>query len=643
MPRPICYERDDDGYLPIEGYGAIGNGRTVALVGADGSIDWCPFPRTDRPPVFARILDAEQGGYWQIVPGEPWTSTRRYLDDTNILVTTFTTDSGVVELVDLMPSIAFGSDLGLSKRLWDGMLLRIVRGVRGNVPMRQEIRPGFNYGRERTCVELIAGRGALLSGESAALRVILSAEMTAVDDGVVATWLASEGDECFASAGYHGLGAVVWADLPDDEARDLYDREVDGWQRWMARCTYDGPYQACVRRSALVLKLLDYLPSGAMAAAATTSLPEKLGGVRNWDYRYAWIRDTSFAIHALNSIGFRDEAEGFLQWVIDVTNDDPTALQIMYRVDGGSDLAEIELEHLSGYKGSRPVRIGNGAHHQAQLDRFGEIIDAAWAHRRFGGVVNAALWEYITEVVDLILERWRNVDSGIWEVRSEPRRMTYSNVMCWVGIERAIRLAEADGRAAPLERWRAARDEMHAEIMRLGVASGGYFSQGLGDDILDAAALAFPLRSFVAVDHPVMRRTIEAVERELTVDGLVGRYVVHDDGDNVDGLPGDEGRFLLCSCWLIDCLTGLGELERATELLEKLLERANDLGLYAEEVDADTGAFLGNFPQAFSHLGLINSIVNLARAQGDRAHAPDADYDDITGAMRAGVRGNPDS
>ncbi|MGH9172837.1 MAG: glycoside hydrolase family 15 protein, partial [Vicinamibacterales bacterium] len=324
--------------------------------------------------------------------------------------------------------------------------------------------------------------------------------------------------------------------------------------------------------------------------------------------------------------------------VIDVTNDDPTALQIMYRVDGGSELAEVELEHLEGYKGSRPVRIGNAANQQAQLDRFGEIIDAAWAHRRFGGVVNSALWEYLCEIAEIILERWRRVDSGIWEVRSEPRRMTYSNVMCWVGLDRAIRLAEADGRAAPFDRWRAARDEMRSEIMQQGVAPGGYFSQGFGDDILDASALAFPLRSFIEVDHPLMRQTIEAVERELVDDGLVGRYVVHDRVDNVDGLPGDEGHFVLCSCWLIDCLTGLGEVERATELLEKLLDRGNDLGLYAEEIDAATGAFLGNFPQAFSHLGLINSIVNLSRAQGDRAHAPDREYDDITGAMRAGTR-----
>ncbi|HEX5164588.1 MAG TPA: glycoside hydrolase family 15 protein [Thermomicrobiales bacterium] len=638
MPRPICFKRDADGYLPIEGYGAIGNGRTVALVGADGSIDWCPFPRIDQPSVFARILDAHVGGYWQIVPDEPWTATRRYLDDTNILVTTYTTENGVVDLVDLMPSIAFGSDLGLSNRLWDGMLLRRVLGVRGTVTMRQEIRPGFNYGREQTRVELIPGRGVVLSGDSVALRVTYPAEMSAVDGGAVATWTVSEGDEGFTSASYHGLGAVVWADLPDRLARDLYEREVEGWQRWMTRCTYDGPYREFVRRSALALKLLDHLPSGAMAAAATTSLPEDLGGVRNWDYRYAWIRDTSFAIHALSAIGFRDEAEGFLQWVIDATNNDPTSLQIMYRVDGDSKLNEIELEHLEGYKGARPVRVGNGAHSQVQLDRFGEIVDAAWAHRRFGGAVNGALWQYITEVVELIIERWRRVDSGIWEVRSEPRRMTYSNVMCWVGVARAIQLAKIDDRAAPLDRWRAVRNEMHDEIMRLGVTVDGYFSQGFGDDILDAAALAFPTRSFIKVDHPVMRRTIEAVERELTQDGLVGRYVVHKDRDNVDGLPGDEGHFLLCSCWLIDCLTGLGETDRATKLLEKLLDRANDLGLYAEEVDADDGAFLGNFPQAFSHVGLINAIVNLARSQGDRARAPDDDYGDISGAMRAGGR-----
>lgn len=633
MPRPIQFERDAAGYLPIESYAAIGNGRTVALVGADGSIDWCPLSRIDGPSVFARMLDTERGGYWQIVPDEPWTVARRYLDDTNVLITTFTTASGVVDLVDLMPSTAFGSDLGLSSRLRDGILLRIVRGVRGSVPMRQELRPAFNYGRDRARIELIPGRGALLSGDTAALRVVLDATMTVVDDGLLATWTADEGSERYASISYHGMGAAIWADLDDVLAQALYQREIEGWQRWMARCTYDGPYPEYVRRSALVLKLLDYMPSGAMAAAATTSLPEDLGGVRNWDYRYAWVRDTAFAIHALNSIGFKDEAEGFLQWVIDVTRDDPSALQIMYRVDGGSDLHEVELEHLEGYKGSRPVRVGNGAHTQVQLDRFGEIVDAAWAHRRFGGVVNDALWEYICEVVDLILARWRNADSGIWEVRSEPRRMTYSNVMCWVGVSRAIQLAEIDERETPLERWGAARDEMHAEIMRLGVAPGGYFSQGFGDDIIDAAALSFPTRSFINVDHPVMRRTIEEVERQLTEDGLVGRYAVHEQADNVDGLPGDEGHFLLCSCWLIDCLTGLGELERATTLLERLLERASDLGLYAEEVDAETGAFLGNFPQAFSHLGLINSIVNLARAT---AHAPDHDYADITGAIRAG-------
>jgi GH15 family glucan-1,4-alpha-glucosidase len=636
MSSTVQPERDADGYLPIESYGAIGNGRTVALVGADGSIDWCAFSRIDRASVFARILDAGKGGYWQIVPHEPWTVQRHYHDDTNVLVTEFTTATGTVELVDLMPSIAFGSDLGVSQTIWDGLLLRFVRGTRGSVRVRMEVRPAFDYARAPVSYEMIPERGALICGGNSALRIACSLPLRVEDGRLVSDFTVSAGESYYAAASYHNTAAAVWTDLDRETADGLLRREIEGWRRWIARCNYTGPYAEHVRRGALVLKLLDYLPSGAMVAAATTSLPEGLGGVRNWDYRYAWIRDTSYALHALHSIGFRDEAEGFLQWVIDVTNDDPSALQIMYRVDGGQDLDEVELEHLDGYKHSRPVRIGNGAHTQRQLDRFGEVVDAAWVHRRFGGVINNDLWEYLVAVVDQVRQRWRVPDSGIWEVRSGQRRMTFSNVMCWVALDRAIQIAELDDHSAPLADWIALRDTIRAEIMTQGISQYGYFSQGFGDDVLDASALSFPLRSFIAVDHPTMRRTIAAVERELTVDGLVARYLVSDRDVNVDGLPGDEGRFVLCSCWLIDCLTGLGELDRARALLEQLLDRANDLLLLAEQVDPATGSFLGNFPQAFSHLGLINSIVNLGRALGDVEHAPDADYGNITGAIPRG-------
>lgn len=638
MTETNAWERDERGYLPIEGYGLIGNGRTVALVGADGSIDWCPFARIDSPSVFARILDAERGGFWQIAPVEPWTVTRHYLGETNILVTEFTTASGTVEITDLMPSITFGSDLGVSQLLWDGMLLRFVRGTRGSVRMRLVLDPRFDYARDDTRFEIIPGRGALACSDRGALRVV-SSEALAIDEHVLtAEFELTAGQATYFSINYHANGATVWMDLSPDLAQHLLEREIEGWERWIARCAYTGPWAVQVRRSAQVLKLLDYQPSGAMSAAATTSLPEGIGGVRNWDYRYAWIRDTSYALHALHSIGYRDEAEGFLQWVIDATNDNPESLQIMYRVDGTRDLEEIELAHLDGYKGSRPVRIGNGAHAQRQLDRFGEVLDAAYVHRRFDGVINDDLWSYLVEIIELVNENWRMPDSGIWEVRSGERRMTFSNVMCWVALDRAIRIAELDSRAAPLDDWRTLRATIRAEIMEYGVEDG-VFSQSFEDTdgaILDASALSFPLRGFVDVDDPTMRATIDAIERELTDDGLVARYVVHESAENVDGLPGEEGRFVICSCWLIDCLTGLGELDRAQELLERMIGRSNDLGLYSEEIDHRTGMFLGNFPQAFSHLGLINAIVNLGRARGEVASAPGGDTGDLTGAIPSG-------
>ena len=639
--------RDDDGYLPIEAYGAIGNGRTLALVGSDGSIDWCPFPRIDSPSVFGRILDAGVGGYWQIVPDEPWRVTRSYLDDTNVLVTRFETDGGVVELVDLMPSVAFGSDLGIAQRLRDGMLVRVVRGVEGSVRMRMDLAPRFNYGREVATWEIIPHKGALLCGESGALRVAATMPLEPGDGRVVARFSLAAGGQEIISANYHDNATVVWNDLPKQLAQDLVVREIEGWTRWAARCNYDGPNAGHVRRSALILKLLDSASSGAMAAAATTSLPESLGDERNWDYRYAWIRDTSYALHAFHSIGYRDEAEGFLQWVIDVTRDDPSSLQIMYRVDGLSDLDERILDHLEGYRRSAPVRIGNGAHAQRQLDRFGEVLDAAWVHRRFGGVVNDALWEYLVKLTEVVEERWQQPDSGIWEVRSGERRMTYSNVMCWVAIDRAILLAKKDKRDAPLDAWRALRDRIREDVMTHGVSAGGYFSQGFEDDVLDASALSFPLRDFIDVDHPVMRATIDQVVNDLSKGELVWRYTSHSDKTNIDGLAGHEGAFVLCSCWLIDCLVGLGALDHAEELLEKLLARGNDLGLFSEEIEAATGAFLGNFPQALSHLGLINAIVNLGRARGKVAQAPDEDDGHVTGAIPAGpesrrLQGRPD-
>ena len=631
----LRYRRDASGYLPIEAYGAVGNGRTIALIGSDASIDWLCFPRIDGASVFGRILDSERGGYWQICPIEEWSVQRHYIEDTNVLVTRFETDSGIAEVVDFMPSIGFGANLGIVDRLFSGMVIRIVRGVAGNVPMRQHIAPRFDYGRDMPVLELVPDRGALIKGRKEYLSIDCQIPLTLSDHAATCDFVVGENDDHHIIATYHGSPAALWLGTVPGTSDRLFGHELLGWRTWISRCEYEGPYSEHVRRSALTLKLLDYMPTGAMAAAATTSLPEDLGGVRNWDYRYSWIRDTTYAIYSFMSIGYREEAESFFQWIIDATNLEASALQIMYTVGGETDLTEEILPHLNGYRGSQPVRIGNGAHTQKQLDVWAELLDAAHTYRRFGGAISETLWNYLASIVNQVLFHWREPDSGIWEVRSEPRRMTYSNVMNWVALDRAIRLARLDDRVAPYEFWEHTRDEIRSEVMSLGVhPDAGVFTQSFGCDVLDASTLSFPLRHFIDANHPVMSRTIDAIAEELTHSGLVARYKVSENGANVDGLPGDEGHFILTSCWLADCMIARGDLDQAKKHIEGLLARSNDLGLYAEQIDPATGAHLGNFPQAFSHLGIINLIINYARATGEfepeTIVAPDAH---LTGAI----------
>jgi len=614
----LRYRRDTAGYLPIEAYGAVGNGRTVALIGSDASIDWLCFPRIDGASVFGRILDSRKGGFWQISPVEPWSVQRHYIEDTNVLVTRFETDNGIAEIVDFMPSIGFGANLGIVDRLFSGMVIRIVRGVEGTVRMRQEIAPRFDYGRDMPIIELVPNRGALIKGRREYLSVSCPCPLEKGDHSLTSDMVMREGQEHHIILSYHGSPGAIWIGMAPGASDRLFGYELLGWRTWISRCEYEGPYSEHVRRSALALKLLDYMPTGAMAAAATTSLPEDLGGVRNWDYRYSWIRDTTYAIYSFMSIGYREEAESFFQWVVDATNLQAASLQIMYSVGGETELREQELHHLEGYRGSSPVRIGNAANSQKQLDVWAELLDAAHTYRRFDGAISETLWNYLASLVNQVLLHWREPDSGIWEVRSEPRRMTYSNVMSWVALDRAVKLGRIDGRAAPYELWERTRDEIHAEVMRSGVDSeSGVFTQAFGSNVLDAATLSFPLRHFIDANHPVMSKTIDAVARDLTVDGLVARYKVSDAGVNVDGLTGDEGHFILTSCWLIDCLIARDEFDQAKTLLERLLARSNDLGLYAEQIDPRTGEHLGNFPQAFSHLGIINTIINYARATGE--------------------------
>ncbi|CAN5600800.1 glycoside hydrolase family 15 protein [soil metagenome] len=613
----LRYRRDAAGYLPIEAYGAVGNGRTVALIGSDASIDWLCFPRIDGASVFGRILDSQRGGYWQISPVEPWSVQRHYIEDTNVLVTRFETESGIAEIVDFMPSIGFGANLGIVDRLFSGMVIRIVRGVEGRVPIRQVIAPRFDYGRDMPTFELVPGRGALVKGRREYISISCPIPLEREEHALTCEILTQEGEEHHIIASYHGSPAALWIGMEPGTSDRLFGYELLGWRTWISRCEYEGPYSEHVRRSALALKLLDYMPTGAMAAAATTSLPEDLGGVRNWDYRYAWIRDTTYAIYSFMSIGYREEAESFFQWVVDATNLEASSLQIMYSVGGETHLQEQELSHLEGYRGSSPVRIGNAANGQKQLDVWAELLDAAHTYRRFGGAISDTLWNYLASLVNQVLFHWREPDSGIWEVRSEPRRMTYSNVMSWVALDRAVQLGRIDDRPAPYELWERIRDEIYAEVMRFGVdPETGIFTQSFGSKELDAATLSFPLRHFIDANHPVMSKTIDTIARELTVDGLVARYKVSDTGVNSDGLTGDEGHFILTSCWMIDCLIARDQFDQAKACLERLLARSNDLGLYAEQIDPHTGAHLGNFPQAFSHLGIINTIINYARATG---------------------------
>lgn len=613
--KTINYQRDVDGFLPIEAYGAIGNGRTVALVGSDASIDWCPFPRIDSPSVFARILDVDHGGYWQIRPAGDYSVSRRYLEDTNILLTRFETANGTAEVVDFMPTLGMGTDLGINDRVHDGMIVRIVRGLRGTVPMRMELYPAFNYGRDGNEFELVNGRGALICGPSEYLSILCEVELSIENAGLISTFTVEAEDECHFVVTHHAHPAPIWIDLVPGMVDRLFGGQLLGWRTWIGRCTYDGPYAETVKRSALALKMLDYLPTGAFVAAATASLPEDIGGVRNWDYRYSWIRDTTYVLYSLIAIGYREEAESFFQWVIDASNMDASDLRIMYQVDGEHDLHEFELDHMTGYKNSRPVNIGNKAFEQTQLDVWGEVLDAAHTYRRFNGFISKALWSYLMELAEQVSARWREPDAGIWEIRSEPRRMTYSNVMCWVALDRAIHLADIDGRDAPVEKWKATRDEIYEEVMSKGVhPHRGVFTESFGGEELDASALSFPLRHFLDADHPIMKATIEAIGEELMDNGLVARYRVGEDGENLDGLPGKEGKFVITTFWFIDCLIGLGKIDEAREALEKMIERTNDLGLLSEQIDHESGEFLGNFPQAFSHLALINTIINYARA-----------------------------
>jgi GH15 family glucan-1,4-alpha-glucosidase len=617
----------DDAYPPIEDYGAIGNLRTTALVSRFGSIDWCCLPKVDSGSVFGAILDHRRGGRFRVSPaGELRRGEQRYLEGTNVLETAWDVGAAKVTVTDFMP--LHGSILGAGHPPTSPRIYRVVRCDGGDCEVEVEWAPRFDYARAEMRIE---ERDGGVVAEGGGERIVLAGL-----PGAVRTEEGESGPTVRASLRISAGDVVplVTTYGNDDAERALAQWEdalrgtVEAWREWLdsreqpERCDFAGEWQPLLERSGLALKLLTYPDTGGIVAAATTSLPEKIGGVRNWDYRYTWIRDASFTAQAFVALGRRDEAVDFLEWAEHVSMRDEAEgrLHLMYTVDGEADIPEEELPHLEGYRRSRPVRIGNKASKQFQLDIYGELLDAAYELVRLGIDIDEGLWRFLSRVADKACARWQKPDYGIWEVRTEPRHFVYSKVMVWVALDRALRLAEAFELDGDLDRWRSTREAVRASILERGWnAERGAFVQSYDSTALDAANLLIPIVGFLPIDDPRVQATIDLSLEELTENGLVHRYRT-DDAD--DGLPGQEGAFGLTTFWMIDALALSGRLEEAREMFDGVARRANHVGLYSEEFDPESGAFLGNFPQAFTHIGFINSAVYIAHAEGEPIPSP---------------------
>jgi GH15 family glucan-1,4-alpha-glucosidase len=595
-------------YIPIEDYGLIGNMRTAALVGANGSIDWfCPR-RFDTPSVFAAILDDDTGGRFQITPVDRSPTQRQmYWPETNILITRFLCEEGVAEIIDYMPVPAHESR-------W---LVRHVKMVRGSLPLRVVCQPRFNYARDDHKLT-ITENGALFRSAADTLALSSPVALSVEDGAAIAHLTLMEGESAAFSLQIDGEPPLPA--LSESEEAAIFQQTSDYWCRWIEHCTYTGRWREMVHRSALALKLMTYEPTGAIVAAPTTSLPENMGGIRNWDYRYTWLRDAAFTVYGLMRIGFTGEAEAFVEWIHARMHEltPEGELQIMYTVDGGHEIDEITLDHLEGYRASAPVRVGNAAHSQLQLDIYGELMDSIYLANKYSQPISYDVWREVRRMLDWVCDNWQRTDKGIWEIRGPDQPFVYSKMMLWVALDRGVRLADKRSLPGPRDRWLVVRDRIYEEIIDRGYNDDiGAFTQYYDGETLDASNLLMPLVFFMSPRDPRMLSTLDAINRPpdkggLVSDGLVYRYNVE---SGVDGLDGDEGSFNMCTFWLVEALTRAGRVEEARLMFEHMLGYANHLGLYAEET-GPRGEALGNFPQAFTHLSLISAAYNLDRVLG---------------------------
>ena len=600
---------------PIADYGLLADCNSAALVDRDGSIGWLCLPRYDSPAVFAQILDP-QGGHWQIKPSGASRSERRYVPGTLVIETTFVTESGTVRLTDAM---AFSEGQRHHKLGFGAphLVLRLVEGVLGEVAMQLELAPRPEYGLVKPLFRATDSGGRTFGGPN---QVVVSAGVatTIQDSTMSATFTVPAGERVgFALQWAPPDGPAPEPFAPDEVAERIEDT-VEAWRSWEAEHdVYDGPHRELVRLSSRVLKGLTYRPTGAIVAAATTSLPETVGGERNWDYRYSWIRDSSLTIEALYVGACSDEAAEFVSFMTSSAGGRASerSLQIMYGIAGEHDLTERELPHLRGWRNSAPVRVGNGAWGQTQLDVYGELLNSLHLYREQLGELHPEIQAFVADLANTAARRWRERGAGMWEMRGEPRHHVSSKVLCWVALDRAIALAPQLGEHTNLEHWTTERDQIREAILTRGWSEARQaYAQSFDSDELDAAQLLMPIFGFLPATDPRMRSTIEAIARDLTEDGLVLRYR-NQEGMNTDGLTGEEGTFVICSFWLVSALAKAGEVHRAEALFDKLVSYANDLGLLAEEIDTATGELLGNFPQAFSHIGLITAAWEIDKAR----------------------------